>query len=101
MSNQLIYPKASFRNNLIAVALLLLLGCFAQTSAQWTTNGNDISNTNSGNVGIGTPTPTSLLEVKKSQNAGTTIVVDNPYTTSPNSAYSGLFLKQGGANRFF
>ena len=102
MSNdqQPIYPKASPRNNLIAVALLLLLGCFADTSAQWT-NGNDISNTNSGNVGVGTSTPTALLEVKRSQNAGTAIIVDNPFTTSSNSAYSGLFLKQGGANRFF
>src|SRR6185503_4723990 len=96
-TNQLrIDRKASSPTNLIAVALLLLLGCFAEASAQWTTNGNDISNTNSGNVGVGTTTPTSLLEVKKSQSAGTTITVDNPFTTSGNSAYTGLFLKQGG-----
>jgi hypothetical protein len=100
-NNQLrIDRKASSPTNLIAVALLLLLGCFAEASAQWTTNGNDISNTNSGNVGVGTTTPTSLLEVKKSQSAGTTITVDNPFTTSGNSAYTGLFLKQGGVNRF-
>lgn len=102
MSNdqQRSYFNVSPRNNLIAITLLLLLGCFAETSAQWT-NGTDISNTNSGNVGIGTPMPTALLEIRRSQNAGTTVIIDNPFTTNPNSAYSGIFLKQGGANRFF
>lgn len=100
MSNnqQRIHPKAFFRNNLIAAALLLLLGCFAETSAQWT-NGTDISNTNSGNVGVGTTTPTSLLEVKKSQSAGTVVTVDNPLNSAGNSAYTGLFFKQAGTNR--
>ena len=65
--------RVLYRNNLIAFALLLLLGCFAETSAQWTTTGNDLSNTNSGNVAAGTTTPTSLLDV--------------------NSAYAGLFFK--------
>ena len=102
MSNdqQSSYLKVSRRNNVIAIVLLLLLGCFAETPAQWT-NGTDISNTNSGNVGIGTPMPTALLEIRRSQNAGTTVILDNPFTTNPNSAYSGIFLKQGGANRFF
>jgi hypothetical protein len=39
---------------------------------QWTINGNDISNTNIGNVGIGTATPESRLEVKY-LNAGSAI----------------------------
>ncbi|HKG60098.1 MAG TPA: hypothetical protein VKB05_10065 [Pyrinomonadaceae bacterium] len=97
------YPKVSLHNILIALALLLVLGCFAQLSAQWTIpdgNGN-ISNTNSGNVGIGTSSPNALLEIRKSQSAGTTIIVDNPFTTSPNAAYSGIFLKQNGALRLF
>jgi len=98
-----IYPKVSLHNNLIALGLLLLLGCFAQASAQWTTpdGSGNISNTNSGNVGIGTSSPTALLEVKKNQSAGTTIIIDNPFTTSPNAAYSGVFLKQNGAFRLF
>jgi len=42
---------------------------YAKTSgsggtSQWTTNGNDISNSNSGNVGIGTPSPSTKLTVK-------------------------------------
>ena len=48
---------------LIAVALVLALGGFAETTAQWATNGNDINNTNSGNVGVGTTAPASKLHV--------------------------------------
>jgi hypothetical protein len=45
---------------LAAFALTIWLG-FADTTlaqSQWTTNGNDIKNTNTGNVGIGTASPT-------------------------------------------
>jgi len=81
------------------IALLLLNSAAAK--AQWTTPdaSQNINNTNTGNVGIGTTTPSALLEVKKSQSAGTTIAVDNPFTTASNSAYSGLMLKQNGTNR--
>jgi hypothetical protein len=40
--------------------------------AQWTTSGNDISNTNSGNVGIGTANPVAKLDVAGSLNIGST-----------------------------
>src|SRR3979411_495064 len=53
-----------------------------------------------GNVGIGTTSPGALLEVNKSQNAGTTVVVDNGYTTASNAPDSGALFKQAGANRF-
>ncbi|HEX7294438.1 MAG TPA: hypothetical protein VF251_01715 [Pyrinomonadaceae bacterium] len=98
---QSINPKVSPLCTLMALALVVALGCFAQAGAQWTTPdaSQNINNTNTGNVGIGTTTPGSLLEVKKSQNAGTTLVVDNPFTTAANSAYSGFLLKQGGVNR--
>lgn len=44
---------------LAAFALTIWLGVANSTLAQsqWTTNGNDISNTNTGNVGVGTPAP--------------------------------------------
>ena len=43
---------------------IILFGCFQKTHAQqWNTNGNDISNTNTGNVGIGTTSPANKLEI--------------------------------------
>jgi hypothetical protein len=88
---------------LAAFALTSLLGLsdsiFAQN--QWGDNGANIYNTNSGNVGIGTTTPSAPLEINKSQNAGTTLVIDNSYTTAGNSAFTGFWLKQGAVARFF
>lgn len=56
-------PKVSPLCHLVAVALVLALGCFAETTAQWATNGNDINSTNTGNVGIGTTAPAAKLHV--------------------------------------
>jgi hypothetical protein len=50
-----------------ALCLLVLAAvlCRAQEArAQWVTNGSNISNTNTGNVGVGTSTPVSTLEVQ-------------------------------------
>jgi hypothetical protein len=47
------------------IPLLAIILFFAQAiDAQWGTNGNDIYNTNTGNVGIGTTTPATKLDVK-------------------------------------
>jgi hypothetical protein len=52
----------------IAARVLLtatLVGCYAsQATAQWTTSGNNINNTNSGNVGVGTASPEQALHVE-------------------------------------
>jgi hypothetical protein len=46
------------------VNMLLAILCISYfTHAQWTTSGNDIYNTNSGNVGIGTSTPQSKIHL--------------------------------------
>ncbi|HKV37221.1 MAG TPA: hypothetical protein VJP89_22960 [Pyrinomonadaceae bacterium] len=56
-------PRVSPLCHLVAIALVLALGCFVQATAQWATNGNDINSTNSGNVGIGTTAPAAKLHV--------------------------------------
>ena len=90
----------------VTVALLFLVFLTMSRSAygQWTPapapNGNDIYNTNTGNVGIGTNgAPTATLEVKKSQNAATTVTLDNPFTTAGNLSYSAFVVKQNGVIR--
>lgn len=40
------------------------ISALASGSSKWTTSGNNISNSNSGNVGIGTTTPSAKLEAK-------------------------------------
>jgi hypothetical protein len=51
------------KNVFLVLALVMMAGL---ASAQWTTNGTHIYNTNSGYVGIGLSTPTTLLDVAKS-----------------------------------
>jgi hypothetical protein len=56
----------------ITTMFLLALGLFpGQAVAQWTTNGNNVNNTNSGNVGIGTASPGALLDVNGTARAVT------------------------------
>lgn len=50
--------------NLWALAVIILVSYSPTAVAQqWNTNGNDISNANTGNVGIGTTSPANKLEV--------------------------------------
>ncbi|HUN80795.1 MAG TPA: hypothetical protein VMV81_04720, partial [Phycisphaerae bacterium] len=67
----------------------------------WTANGDDISNANSGSVGIGTATPLGSLEVKKPGHtliSGGALGVTADTTPFPASAGSGVFLTGGGPN---
>lgn len=45
------------------LGLAILFGHSQNVNAQWAMNGNNINNTNSGNVGIGTATPETKLDV--------------------------------------
>lgn len=59
----------SYKICLISIcAFILTTDAFAQS--QWTTNGNDIYNSNSGNVGIGIANPGFKLEVEGSVKGG-------------------------------
>src|SRR5215467_2743729 len=60
--------------------LLVALLAFASTTTvgQWTTNGNNINNTNSGNVGVGTSSPANRLTiVGPVQNGVYTVQIDS------------------------
>jgi hypothetical protein len=47
----------------LPVAVCVLLAVPSLSFAQWATNGNNINNTNTGNVGVGTTTPAQKLDV--------------------------------------
>jgi hypothetical protein len=77
----------------VLFVLIAVSGGLSTAQAQWTTSGNNISNSNSGNVGVGTATPGSLLEVKKDQATGTEIRVNNFST----SGFAGSYFNGGFA----
>ncbi len=47
----------------ILFAVSIVLATAGTASAQWATNGNNINNTNTGNVGIGTSSPNQIMTV--------------------------------------
>src|SRR5678815_5076132 len=69
---------AIFSRTLIALIIIAFAGCSQETLAQWTTSGTNISNTNSGNVGVGTASPSSRLTVVGPvQNGVYTVSIDS------------------------
>ncbi len=68
---------------LLAAAIVLIMG--VQANAQWATNGDDIYNTNSGNVGIGTETPVSKLNVHNASGVSG-LYLSSPYDMTGNRA---------------
>jgi len=70
---------ANFGRILIALVIFAVMGCAQEASAQqWTTNGNNINNTNSGNVGVGATNPTSRLTIiGPVQNGVYTVSIDS------------------------
>lgn len=69
---------AIFGRILITLVIFAVMGCSQEASAQWTTSGTNISNTNSGHVGVGTSNPTSRLTiVGPIQNGVYTVSIDS------------------------
>ncbi|HEX8921237.1 MAG TPA: tail fiber domain-containing protein [Pyrinomonadaceae bacterium] len=81
-------PSTTFIAALTFLTLMVMAGQVNQVQGQWTTNGNNINNTNSGNVGIGTTNPTSALTVQKDQNYYTSVSVFN--TSDGADAQAGI-----------
>lgn len=79
----------------MALAGVLLIGLPATAvQAQWTTNGNDISNSNSGNVGIGTSAPVSRLHVA-TEATGTRGITSAQHSADGNGAMVNLRKTRG------
>lgn len=57
-------------------AALVLVGM--SVSAQWSTSGTNIYNTNTGNVGIGTSSPTETLDITRSSGSAG-VILNRPY----------------------
>ncbi|HEV7745303.1 MAG TPA: hypothetical protein VGO56_09945 [Pyrinomonadaceae bacterium] len=75
---QLNPPKSILGTSIITSALvaLFLMIASSPTSAQWGASGNNISNTNTGNVGVGPGTPAYALDVQQNttNNASGTVL---------------------------
>jgi hypothetical protein len=73
---QFIKPNQKAMKSLAFFIVLLVFLGFNEAMGQWATNGSNIYNTNSANVGIGNNSPTTLLHVAKSMTEPT-ITVQN------------------------
>ena len=85
----------------ILVAVLTVIGAAGNVSAQWTTNGSNINNTNSGNVGVGTSSPSARLTVQGPVPSGVTDIfrVLPGATFNNNSLFSVASIDTAGGAR--
>lgn len=74
---------------LLIVGFVMITGLFMSSSvfAQWATSGTNIYNTNTGNVGIGTSTPATNLNVYNPTNTGI-LQIESPYTGTGSPVYN-------------
>jgi hypothetical protein len=72
-----------------------------QVQGQWATIGDNINNTNTGNVGIGTTTPPVLLTVEKDYNGPTVVGVFNTADGTGAQAGLGVSRTTDYANKYF
>lgn len=74
----------------VAIVMMMVVVSPLVASAQWTTSGLNIYNSNTGNVGIGTATPNSILNVKMS--ATSNFMRLDPYAPG---YLSGMYMSDG------
>jgi len=76
---------------------------FSSESAPWLANGNNIYNTNTGNIGVGTQTPLSLFSAGANSefqidNSGNIRMINNvPYSFPPSQGLAGQVLSNNGS----
>jgi len=75
---------------ILAVLVFVLLGTI--TYAQWNTSGDNIYNTNTGNVGIGITTPTEKLHVFKPDTPAN-ILAESPVDAATNRTIAKFMMK--------
>jgi hypothetical protein len=89
----------------VLVAVIALFSCMSEAHAQWTTTGNDITNSNSGNVGVGKSSPAYKLDIlssistiarfESSASANTHVLIN-----STSGFNSNLTLQKAGVNKW-
>ena len=84
---------------LVAFGLIALQS--SPTQAQWTTNGNNINNTNTGNVGIGTTSPGNPLQVTNGSGTSAGVRVDAVTATTGNGGALVLNTPSGSNHLIF
>src|SRR3990167_10714203 len=87
--NKLAVNGAIYSSSSITAGTQLCIGASCQSSwpgSQWAASGNNIYNTNSGNVGIGTTGPGDLLHIYKSSGSGGGIKLTNTATAAESTA---------------
>ena len=87
--------------------IVCLLGWSSNLQAQWNTSGNNINNTNSGNVGVGNSSPGYLLDLARAGSTTTTNTYEpgNPLitvrnTSATNNNYGGIGFANSAASGF-
>jgi len=94
----------------LAAAIISALICFVNPQTafaqQWTTTGNDISNANSGNVGVGTSTPIYKFDVLSTtailgRFSSTAAANNQLLINAPSGFNSNLTLQHAGLNKWY
>src|SRR6184192_3033255 len=79
----------------ILFAMSIVIAQPASAQSQWTTNGNNINNTNTGNVGVGTTSPMSTLHVASAPTSTFRGIVVSQHTDDGNAAFYTLLKARG------